>query len=171
MYFTLLCKGPSTSSCWVLFYSHFLPSMQILQRGGSFGAAPVYLFAGFCCILWKWQCSSAIENNSSAPKTNELIPFQKPQANKKNSNEQQKLQKRCSFELLECCSHCKRSNFKALVLQTGILCTSNPVCCMGLWVRCVSVHLYNSRGSADNVSVKIKNSFSQIFLSREDLRN
>lgn len=145
--------------------------MQILQRDGCFGAAPVYLFAGFCCILWKCHCSSAIENNSSAPKRNELISFQKTQADKKASNEQQKLQKRCSFELLECCSHCKRSNFKAVVLYTVILYTSSLVSCLYLWVRCVSVHLNNSRGSADNVSVKIRNSFFQIFLSHEDLKN
>lgn len=98
-------------------------------------------------------------------------PFKTAKQTKNTSNGQQKLQKRCSFELLECCSHCKRSNFKAIVLYTGILCTSNQVCCMGFWVRRVSVHLYNSRGLADNVSVKIKNSFSQIFLSHEDLKN
>lgn len=137
-----ICKGPSTSSCWVLFCSLSLPSMQILQRGGCVGAAPVYLFADFCCILWKCQCSSAIENNSSAPKTNELISFQKTQAKKKkpSSEQKQNLQKSCSFLLLECCSHCKGSNFKAIVLYTSILYTSNLLSCMGLWVRCVSVH-------------------------------
>lgn len=82
---------------------------------------------------------------------------------KRASNQQQNRQKRCSFELLECCSHWKRSNFKAIVLYTGISCTSNLVSCMGLWVRCVSAHLYNSRGPVNNISGKIKNSFTQIF--------
>lgn len=123
-----ICKGPSTSSCWVLFCSLSLPSMQILQR-----------FLLHSLKMSVQQCHRK-QFKCTKDEWTHLLSKNPSKKKKPSSEQKQNLQKSCSFLLLECCSHCKGSNFKAIVLYTSILYTSNLLSCMGLWVRCVSVH-------------------------------
>lgn len=116
VYFTPLCKGLSPLSCWV--------SVILLTLSAFFNAniTEGWMFCGsfsllVCRLLLQsleksmQQCHKKIiqmcqrQMNSSSLKKN--------QANKKT---QQNSSKRYSFELWECCSYCKRSNFKAILL-------------------------------------------------------
>lgn len=113
VYFTPLCKGLSTLSCWVSVISLTLLSlMQILQRDECSVAASVYLYAGFCCSSWKCQCSSAIKKIIQMRQRQMNSSLKKQQANKKKTNKTPAK----DIELWECCSYCKRSNFKAILL-------------------------------------------------------